>query len=132
MLDASFLCCKPSFLLTLFDNVNFAVLCKYVWLYYNAIFHEGCKAECIHARYCARPHVLNAAVDHVQGDDYPVYSDYVAFYYNDVGQRVMCEETEGMLRSFQPLEHILSRLLHPGRVPSLNLLIFGFDGARSI
>ena len=63
------------------------------------MFHEGYKAECIHARNCARPHVLSAAVDHVQGDDYPVYSDYVGFYYNDVGQRIMCEETEGTLRS---------------------------------
>jgi len=59
------------------------------------MFHEGYKAECIHARNCARPRVLSAAVDHVQGDDYPVFSDYVAFYYNDVGHRVMCDETEG-------------------------------------
>jgi len=36
-------------------------------------------------------------VDHVQGDDYPVYSDYVGFYYNNVGQRVMCEDTVGKL-----------------------------------
>jgi len=61
------------------------------------MFNKGYKAECIHAKNCARPHVLNAAVDHVQGDDYPVYSDYVAFYYNNVGQRVMCEETVGKL-----------------------------------
>ena len=42
------------------------------------MFHEGYKAECVHARNCARPRVLSAAVNHVQGDDYPVYSDYVA------------------------------------------------------
>jgi len=58
--------------------------------------NKGYMAECIHARNCARPRVLSAAVDHVQGDDYPVYSEYVAFYYNDVGQRVTCEETDGM------------------------------------
>ena len=63
------------------------------------MFNAGYKAECIHARNCAIPHVLNAAVDHVQGDDYPVYSDYVGFYYNDVGHRIMCDETDGTLRS---------------------------------
>jgi len=61
------------------------------------MFNKGYKAECVHAKNCARPHVLNAAVGHVQGDDYPAYSDYAGFYYNDVGQRVMCEDTEGKL-----------------------------------
>ena len=72
-------------------------------LYYTAMFHEGYKAECIHARNCARPRVLSAAVDHVQGDNYPVYSEYVMFYYNDVGQRIMCEDTEGRLMFFVSL-----------------------------
>ena len=70
------------------------------------MFPEGYKAECIHAQNCARPHVLSAAVDHIQGDDYPVYSDYVGFYYNDIGQRIMCEETEGTLRSFYSLSNM--------------------------
>ena len=76
------------------------------------MFNKGYEAECIHAKNCARQHVLNAAVDHVQGDDYPVYSDYVAFYYNDVGQRVMCEETVGKL--YVPLLEILSFALWLG------------------
>jgi len=82
------------------------------------MFHGGYKAECIHARNCARPHVLSAAVDHIQGDDYPVYSDYVAFYYNDVGHRIMCDETEGMLRSFQIFKQCRDSLTQG--VPDLN------------
>ena len=59
------------------------------------MFNKGYRTECIQARNCARPRVLSTAVDHVQGDDYPVYSDYVGFYYNDVGHRIVCEETQG-------------------------------------
>ena len=59
-------------------NVNFSMHRRQRLCVISAMFHEGYKAECIHARNCAMPHVLNVAVDHVQGDDYPVYSDYVA------------------------------------------------------
>jgi len=84
--------CTAEFCYT--PQITFAAVKRFIG---DDMFNKGYKAECIHAKNCAGPHVLNAAVDHVQGDDYPVYSDYVGFYHNDVGQRVMCEETVGKL-----------------------------------
>ena len=83
------------------------------------MFNKDYKAECVHAKNCARPHVLNAAVGHVQGDDYPVYSDYAAFYYNDIGQRVMCEDTEGKL--YVPYPRTCPPYRRPGQVPLDNV-----------
>jgi len=100
--------CTAEFCYT--PQITFAAVKRFIG---DDMFNKSYKAECIHTKNCARPHVLNAAVDHVQGDDYPVYSDHVGFYYNNVGQRVMCEETVGKLYYIRFISQDMSPIQTP-------------------